>query len=106
MDYRTSATCLHHKMMLILQRDDKLLFFIFPPDTSPLFEVPPASETFAVFASLPDTAIRSSVDSSRSATPVPTNSYVHKSDQRTDIQTGMDMSSSISLLELRDQLVS
>ena len=96
---------LPHKMMLIFQRDDKLLFIIFPPDTSPPFEVPPTSETLAVFASLPDITVRSSVDSSRSATPVPTNSYVHKSDQRTDIQTGMDMSSSISLLELRDQLV-
>ena len=78
---------------------------VFPPDAAPPFEMPPTSTTLAVFASLPDVTIRSSVDSSRSATPQQQNSYIHKMDDRTDTQIGMDSASSLTLLELRDQLM-
>jgi hypothetical protein len=94
------------KDMLTSQRDDKLLFIVFPTGMNPPFELPPTSATLAVFASLPDSPVRSSVDSSRTATPQSQNGYIHKVDHRTDTQAGIDPSSSVALLELRDHLSS
>jgi len=91
--------------LLMRQRDDTLLFIVFPPISSPPFTMPPTSATRAVFASLPDVTIRSSVDSSRPATPQAQNSYIHKMDECADTQKGMDSASSVTLLELRDQLI-